>query len=106
MITWSGGPGSSYIAEGVGPVTRRVDVAGRRRAVPVSCRGVRDDRGLARVAGADPDHGWMCHIRTHVMYTHTHVEKFPQLARETSRKPSVSMLSQHHQAAWRRRLSR
>lgn len=22
VITWSGGPGSSYIAEGVGPVTR------------------------------------------------------------------------------------
>lgn len=43
VITWSGGPGSSYIAEGVGPVTRGVDVAGRGGAVPVGRRGIRDD---------------------------------------------------------------
>lgn len=43
VITWSGRPGSSYIAEGVGPVTRGVDVAGCGGAVPVSRRGVRDD---------------------------------------------------------------
>lgn len=48
--------GSSYIAEGVCPMTGGVDVAGRGRAVPVGGRGVRDNRRLARVAGADPDH--------------------------------------------------
>ena len=74
VITWSGGPGSSYIAEGVGPVTRGVDVAGRGGAVPV---GVRDARGLTRVTGANPDHSWMSHTHTH---THVCPQKGPQLA--------------------------
>ena len=82
MITWSRGPGSSYIAEGVRPVTRWVDVAGRGRAVPVSCRGVRDDGGLARVTGADPDHSWMYHTHRYI----DTVDKSPELVWETSRK--------------------
>lgn len=101
MITWSRRPGSSYIAEGVGPVTRWVDVTGRGWAVPIGHRGVRDDRGLARVAGADPDHSWMYHANN--VHTHTDIhtlEKFPQLVGETTRKPSISASNQH-QAPWK-----
>ncbi len=54
LITWSGVPGSSYIAEGVSPVAGRVDVARGGWAVAVGSRGVRDDGGLAGVTGADP----------------------------------------------------
>lgn len=56
-ITWAGAVvGSSYIAEGVSPMARRVDVAGRGRPVSLHRRGVGDDGGLARVARAHP-HG-------------------------------------------------
>lgn len=75
-------------------MTRGVDVAGRGRAVSIGCRGVGDDWGLARVAGADPDYSWMCH-------THIRLLKNTQLVWETSRKHSVSMFSlkKQHQAA-------
>lgn len=54
LFTWSGVPGSSYIAEGVSPVAGRVDVARGGWAVAVGSRGVGDDGGLAGVTGADP----------------------------------------------------
>lgn len=55
--TWEGAVvGSSYIAEGVSPMARRVDVAGCGRPVSLQRRGVGDDGGLARVARAHP-HG-------------------------------------------------
>lgn len=55
MITCGGAVvGSSYIAEGVSPVARRVDVTGCRRPVSLHRRGVGDDGGLARVARAHP----------------------------------------------------
>lgn len=51
--------GSSYIAQGVSPVARRVDVARCGRPVSFQRRGVGDDGGLARVARAHP-HGSHC----------------------------------------------
>lgn len=55
MVTWEGAVGgSSYIAEGVSPVARRIDVARRRWPVSLHRRSIREDGGLTRVTRAHP----------------------------------------------------
>lgn len=49
--------GISYIAERVSPMTWRVDVTRCGRPVSLHGRGIGDEGGLTRVAGAHPHSG-------------------------------------------------